>query len=95
MMEFSDALFVIRTYGPAFCAVVFFLWRDYRREGAMTRRITGLEDETRKIIIPLVEKCSAVIAYNSSVMEQLEKILGRRKRPLAAAKPSTKRKKNG
>ncbi len=75
--EFADALDLIHQFGPFFLAVVFFLWRDYRREDRLSTRIDELEDEQRNIVLPLVQECSSVIAKNTSVMERLERYLER------------------
>lgn len=75
--EFGDAIDLIKMYGPFFVAVVFFLWRDWKREDRLSKRIDVLEDEQRQVILPLVRECSAVIAKNTSVMERLEKHLER------------------
>lgn len=75
--EFGDALQLVKMYGPFFVAVIFFLWRDWKREDRLSRRIDVLEDEQRQVILPLVKECSAVIAKNTSVMERLEKFLER------------------
>lgn len=76
---FTDAIGVLQQYGPfAGClllAVVFFIWRDWKREDKLTRRIATLEDETRSILLPLVRDCAAVITRNTQVMERLEKHL--------------------
>ena len=73
--SFADAIALVKQFGPFFLAVVFFLWRDYNREGDMTARIRKLEDSQREIILPLVERCASVIAENSEVMKRLEKRL--------------------
>lgn len=75
--KFGDALELVRQYGPWFVAVIFFLWRDYRREDRLSKRIDLLEDEQRNTLLPLVKDCSAVIAKNTDVMERLEKMLER------------------
>lgn len=77
MTQFDDALALLRQYGPFFVAVVFFLWRDWKREDRLSKRIDILEDEQRHVILPLVKDCSAVIATNSAVMERIEKYLER------------------
>lgn len=73
--EFGDAIQLVRMYGPFFVAVIFFLWRDFKREDRLSKRIDVLEDEQRHVILPLVKDCSAVIAKNTTVMERLEKFL--------------------
>lgn len=68
-MELWDFL---QQYGPLAGAVLFFVWRDWKREDRLTSRIEKLEDEQREIILPLVEKSTTVIARNTDVMERLE-----------------------
>lgn len=63
---------ILQEYGPLIAAVAFFLWRDYKREDRLSTRVEKLEDEQRHIILPLVEKSTAVIARNTEVMERLE-----------------------
>lgn len=75
----TDAIDILSTYGP-FCgflvlANVFFIWRDWKREDKLTKRISSLEDETRKVLLPMVKDCTEVIARNTAVMERLEKHL--------------------
>lgn len=79
---FFEAVDVLKQYGP-FCgslllAVVFFIWRDWKREDRLTKRIATLEDETRNVLLPLVKDCTAVISQNTSVMERLERHLNNR-----------------
>lgn len=75
--EFGDAIALIKQFGPFFLAVVFFLWRDYRREDRLSHRIDELEDEQRKVILPLVHECTEVITANTEVMKRLERHLDR------------------
>lgn len=75
--DFGDALSLIKQFGPFFLAVVFFLWRDFRREDRLAKRIDILEDEQRKVILPLVTECTEVITRNTTVMERLEAKLDR------------------
>jgi hypothetical protein len=75
--EFSDAMILLKQYGPFLLAVVFFLWRDWKREDRLSNRLDQLEDEQREVILPLVKDCSAVIAKNTAVMERIEKSLDR------------------
>jgi hypothetical protein len=70
--ELGDAMALIKLYGPTFVAVIFFLWRDYRREDRMTARIDALQQEQREVLLPLVKDSTAVIAKNTVVIERLE-----------------------
>ena len=72
-----DLGWLIKTFGPWLVAVVFFLWRDFKREDKLSKRINELEDEQRKVILPLVKDCSEVITRNTVVMEQNIKVMER------------------
>jgi hypothetical protein len=77
--SFSDAVEILQTYGP-FCgclllAVLFFIWRDWKREEKLTDRITNLETEYREVLVPLVTNCTEVIAKNNVIMERVERKL--------------------
>ena len=67
-----DPLDLVQQYGPLIGACIFFVWRDWKREDRLSSRIEKLEDEQRKIILPLVEKATAVIAHNTAVIEQFQ-----------------------
>lgn len=73
----SDMGWIFQNYGPFIAAVVFFIWRDYRREDRLTTRIRELEEEQRKVILPLVQNCMEVITKNTQVMEQNAKVMDR------------------
>lgn len=75
MDAFGTTLEVIQQFGPLFVAVVFFLFRDYRREDRLSSRIAVLEDEMRHVILPLVKECSSVITKNTAVIERFERAL--------------------
>jgi len=79
---FGDLNWLLQTFGPLLVAVVFFIWRDARREDRLTARIKQLEDEQRDIILPLVKESTAVIVRNTTVMEQNFKLMERLERAL-------------
>ena len=73
----SDLGWLLQNFGPLLTAVVFFIWRDYRREDRLSKRINELEDEQREIILPLVTSCTEVITKNTDVMEQNTQVMQR------------------
>jgi len=81
LFAFVDAIadfgWLLKNFGPLLLAVIFFLWRDYRREDRLLTRVKELEDEQRKVILPLVTNCTEVITKNTQVMEQSSKIMER------------------
>jgi len=66
-MEF---LSLLREFGPLAGIVLFFIWRDWKREDRSASRIEKLEDEMRHIIMPLVERSAKVISKNSQIMRE-------------------------
>lgn len=74
-MEVLDAFELVKLYGPFCIAVIFFIYRDWKREDRMTKRINTLEDEMRNVILPIVQDCSGVIARNTEVITRIEKRL--------------------
>ncbi len=73
----GDLNWLLRNFGPLLVAVIFFIWRDFRREGKLTKRIEQLEDGQREVILPLVRETAEVIARNTAVMEQNIRVMGR------------------
>ncbi len=74
--EVGDAIALVKQFGPMLVAVVFFIWRDWKREDRLMKRIDKLEDEQRNVILPLVTKCTEVISENTAVMEAVNRKLG-------------------
>ena len=72
-----EMLELIKQFGPLAGVVLFFIWRDWKREDRLTTRVEKLEDEQRHVILPLVEKSTEVIARNTAVMERLEGAIAR------------------
>jgi hypothetical protein len=81
-MELSDLLLLLKQYGPLVLVVGFFLWQNWLRELRMSKRISKLEDEQRQVLLPMVERCTDVIAQNTAMMERVEKVLEGRECPL-------------
>ena len=86
-MDLSSTLSLLKEWGPVFgpalLVLAFFLWKDWRRETRLQDRVDALEKEHKDVILPLVEKCSTVIAQNTAVMMRLEKVLEQKSQALA------------
>lgn len=78
MLDFTDVLALLRQYGPLVLIVAFFLWQGWVREKNLLARICKLEDEQHKVLLPIVAKCTKVIARNSLIMRRLETAMDRR-----------------
>ena len=77
-MDWNTALLIVKQYGPLVLVMCFLLWQSWMRECRMTSRIDKLEDEQRKVLLPLVKKCARVITRNTSIMGRLERSLDAR-----------------
>jgi hypothetical protein len=60
---------VVRDFGPVLGVILFFIWRDWKREDAMTKRIQALEEFQQNQLLDLIKKTNDVVAHNT---EQLK-----------------------
>lgn len=77
-MELTELIPFLKAFGPFAGACVFFVWRDWKREDRLTKRVEHLENEQTKVLLPLVKETAEIIAKNTTVMERLEKSLQHR-----------------
>ncbi len=77
-MDWNSTMLVLKQYGPLALVVCFLLWQGWTRECRLSSRIDKLEDEQRKVLLPLVKKCTRVITRNTSTMSRLERALDKR-----------------
>lgn len=73
-MDLINLLTIARTWGPAAALIVYFLWRDAKREDRMSQKNDQLEGAIRRTVMPLVKKCATVITRNTNAMERLEEL---------------------
>jgi hypothetical protein len=80
-MGIGDGLAILQSWGPvlgpAILVLIFFLWKDWRREVRLLDRVEALEKEQKEVLLPLVSQCATAIAQNTLIMQQLEKIMRR------------------
>jgi len=77
-MDWQTALVILKQYGPLVLMVCFLLWQGWMRECRLGSRINKLEDEQRKVLLPLVKKCTRVITQNTLIMRRLERAVDER-----------------
>jgi hypothetical protein len=78
MSEMREILGLLKLYGPQVLIIAFIVWQGWARERSLLARICKVEDEQRKVLLPMVEKCTRVIAKNSVIMRRLERALDNR-----------------
>lgn len=59
----------VKEFGPLAGVVLFFVWRDWKRESHLNARIVSLEEDQRTILLATIEKTTRVIERNTVVME--------------------------
>lgn len=62
-----------RDFGPLVGLVLFFVWRDWKREDILMVRITNLEDYQKNILVKLVESTTNVIAQNTAIISNFHR----------------------
>ncbi len=73
-MDWQTVYLLLKEFGPLMVLVVFFIWKDWRREDRLQKRVEVLEKEHKSVVLPLVERCATVIASNTAVMLRLEEV---------------------
>jgi heme/copper-type cytochrome/quinol oxidase subunit 2 len=80
-MGITDLWTFFNQWGPVFGLVVvtliFFLWKDWKRENRLQDRVEALEKEHKEIILPLLEKCVTAITQNTIIMGRVETVVNR------------------
>lgn len=67
-MDYANLL---KDFGPAVGVILFFIWRDWKREDWMASRIAALEDFQQHQLIDLIERTHEVVNHNT---EQLKRV---------------------
>jgi hypothetical protein len=55
-------------FGPLIGIVLFFIWRDWKREDALRIRVEKLEDYQRETLVNLVERSTTALAQNAECL---------------------------
>jgi hypothetical protein len=64
--QFSE---VLRDFGPLIGIVLFFIWRDWKREDRLVARVDMLEKYQQDTLVSLVKENLTVIAANTQQMK--------------------------
>ena len=66
-MTESDFIQLFQRFGPLVGVVLFFIWRDWKREETLTKRIQALEEYHRDVLVELVKNTTSAIAANTAL----------------------------
>lgn len=64
-----DYMELLKDFGPLIGIVLFFIWRDWRREENLVERVEKLEDFNTEVLTTLVKEQAGVIATNTEVIK--------------------------
>lgn len=64
-MEYVE---LMKDFGPLIGIVLFFIWRDWRREEGLVERVTTLETFNTEVLTEMVKTNASVIATNTAVI---------------------------
>jgi len=68
-----ELLELTKSVGPVVALLIFFIWRDYRREQTMTKRIQDIEDYQKNRLEQLVVESNQVMSKIAESNESLAK----------------------
>ena len=66
---------LLKEFGLPVALVLFFVWRDWKREVSMAARIGALENDMRVILVTIVKDATSAIIKSSDVMANLIKLI--------------------
>jgi hypothetical protein len=73
-MEYADLL---KDFGPLIGVVLFFIWRDWKREDGLLERIKELENFNTEVLTQIVKDNSGVIATNTEQLRLMNTLMTR------------------
>ncbi len=68
---------LINNFGPLIGIVLFFIWRDWKREDALSSRVEKLEDYQRDTLFNLVERSTIALAQNAECLRWVARVMER------------------
>jgi hypothetical protein len=72
MLELTSLL---KDFGPLIGIVLFFIWRDWKREEGLVERVRKLEDFNTEVLTNIVRESTAVIATNTAQLKVMVEMM--------------------
>ena len=66
---------MFKDFGPLIGIVLFFIWRDWKREDSLVNRVKHLEDFNTETLTHLVKESSGVIATNTEQLRIMNNLM--------------------
>lgn len=64
-----EYLQILKDFGPILGVILFFIWRDWRREDRLLDKISQLERFQQEQLLKLVEKTNTVVQQNTDQLK--------------------------
>jgi|GEM_PF-2706968 len=64
-----------KSFGPLIGIVLFFIWRDWKREEGLIDRVEKLEEFNTETLTHLVKESSSVIATNTEQLRIMNRLM--------------------
>ncbi len=64
-----EVVALLKDFGPLVGIILFFIWRDWRREENLLDRVQKLEDFNTEVLSIMVKEQAAIIAINTEVIK--------------------------
>lgn len=68
---------MLRELGPLMGVILFFIWRDWKREARLSERIEKLEDYQKETLVHLVEKGTSALVQSSEIIRWVGRVVER------------------
>jgi hypothetical protein len=68
---------LLANFGPLVGIVLFFIWRDWKREDALSTRVEKLETYQRDTLFHLVERSTTALAQNAECLSWVAHVMER------------------
>lgn len=66
---------ILKTVGPFVGVILFFIYRDYRREEKFNKQVENLETYQKEILESLVEKSTVALTQSSECIKWIGRVL--------------------
>lgn len=62
---------ILKEFGPVLGIILFFIWRDWKREDRLVTHIASLEKFQREKLITLIQDTTNVVSTNTRQFDQI------------------------
>jgi len=68
---------ILQEVGPLVAVILFFIWRDYKREVAQQEKMMALESYQRQVLENLISQTTQALTQNSECVRWISRIIDR------------------